>query len=167
MNTRAPADLSLETAKQQIEVTFHVDSPTAVLAWGAHIAQCSVWGTDANDKCRSAGGISGSPYHMRQIDWTLNNLGNQDRSMKASAVVAPGDLILAKEFTGDTEGYSGDFRIDYNCGPNYTGYVDVPAGSSVPVPGIPAGTQCTISETLPADPEGYEFGTPTFTPPMS
>ncbi len=84
---------------QQIVVTFTTsgspgdDARTVILAWGGHIASRIDWGY-VNGDPRSAGGISGSPYHMRLIDWNLNNLGNQDRSLQADAVVPPPDCTL-------------------------------------------------------------------------
>ncbi len=71
---------------QLINVTFIPTAETVILAWGGHIADRRDWGVDADGVPLSAGGINGSPYHMRLIDWNLNNLGNQDRSLKASAV---------------------------------------------------------------------------------
>jgi len=76
-------DLSAAKAETRVTITFTVDSTNAVLAWGGHIASRLDWGYDGDDPM-SAGGISGSPYHMRLIDWNLNNLGNQDRSLKVS-----------------------------------------------------------------------------------
>jgi hypothetical protein len=68
-------------AETVIRVEFTVTASTAVLAWGGHIGHRDDWGEG-----NSAGGISGSPYHMRLKDWNLNNLGNQDRSLSAGAV---------------------------------------------------------------------------------
>jgi hypothetical protein len=74
-------DLTAAKSETRVDITFTVDSETAVLAWGGHIASRVDWGFDNGDPM-SAGGISGSPYHMRLIDWNLNNLGNQDRSLQ-------------------------------------------------------------------------------------
>ncbi|MCI0588596.1 MAG: hypothetical protein L0323_17330, partial [Planctomycetes bacterium] len=92
-------DLTASQSETRIAVTFTVPvaSATAVLAWGGHIASRADWGFDGGGVPRSAGGISGSPYHMRIIGWSapppcnndLGNLGNQDRSMSAGAVVPP------------------------------------------------------------------------------
>jgi len=93
------ADLNAKQAAQQIYVTFTVDSASAVLAWGGHIASRADWGYDTAGIPLSAGGISGSPYHMRLIDWNLNNLGQQDRSLNAVAVFAPpepGEICVYK-----------------------------------------------------------------------
>ncbi|MEY3398722.1 MAG: hypothetical protein RL220_1316, partial [Bacteroidota bacterium] len=84
------ADWANYTTNQQQEITvyFTVTSSTAVLAWGGHIACGLDWGD------LSAGGISGSPYHMRILDWNLSNLGNQDRSLSASAVTPVQECTL-------------------------------------------------------------------------
>ncbi|MFO7723623.1 MAG: hypothetical protein R6V49_10425 [Bacteroidales bacterium] len=63
-------------------IKFTPSSSTAILAWGGHIATSITFGDG-----ESAGGINGSPYHTRLIDWNLNNLGNQDRSLSAASVV--------------------------------------------------------------------------------
>jgi hypothetical protein len=73
--------LTAAQSETQMSVTFTVDSPTAVLAWGGHIATAGDWGAG-----NSATNVSGAPYHMRLGSWTLNNLGNTDRSLSAGAV---------------------------------------------------------------------------------
>lgn len=88
-------DLNATQSEATINVTFTPSSATAVLAWGGHIGSRADWGF-ANGVPMSAGGVSGSPYHMRLKDWVnntappeLKNLGNQDRSLSADAVVPP------------------------------------------------------------------------------
>ncbi|HCY42787.1 MAG TPA: hypothetical protein DHV48_15800 [Prolixibacteraceae bacterium] len=79
------------TSSTRFRVKFTPTQSTVILAWGGHVARGLDWGAG-----NSAGGINGSPYHTRLIDWNLNNLGNQDRSM-AAAVVLSGptcDLIV-------------------------------------------------------------------------
>lgn len=93
-----PADLSESNVEQQFTVSFTATSSTAVLAWGGHIARQFDWGAELDGTPRSAGGISGSPYHMRTIDWSINNLGNQDRSLSAAAVAAPVECLLPEDF---------------------------------------------------------------------
>ena len=88
-------DLTAAQSSTSIAVTFTLDSETAVLAWGGHIGSRLDWGFDAGVP-RSAGGISGSPYHMRSISWNLNNLGNEDRSLSAQAVFAPPSVTVEK-----------------------------------------------------------------------
>src|SRR4030042_3119214 len=68
-------DLTDSHAETRIDIIFTADSATAVLAWGGHIASRLDWGFDGLTP-RSASGIRGSPYHMRQISWTIGNLGN-------------------------------------------------------------------------------------------
>jgi hypothetical protein len=89
------ADLTAGQSEQQISITFTANGPTAVFAWGGHIGSRLDWEYDINGDPLSAGGISGSPYHMRLIGWTLNNLGNQDRSLSAAAVVGPPSCDVA------------------------------------------------------------------------
>jgi len=69
--------------QRSVIVNFTVTNPTAVIAWGGHIATQIDWGAG-----NSAGAISGSPYHMRLLTLDGAQLGNQDRSLKSS-VVAP------------------------------------------------------------------------------
>ncbi len=94
---------SLNAAQSEttINVVFHVNSANAVLAWGGHIASRIDWGAT-----NSAAGISGSPYHMRLVDWSLNNLGNQDRSLSGGAI-APFCQIAGVDTTcaGATQQY--------------------------------------------------------------
>ncbi|MUP47562.1 hypothetical protein E0K83_17635, partial [Gramella sp. BOM4] len=81
------ADLALDNSTQAIRITFTTGSSgTVLLAWGGHIASRIDWGS-TNGVPNSAGGIEGSPYHMRLLDWSLNNLGQQDRSLAAKAVI--------------------------------------------------------------------------------
>lgn len=74
-------NLNASQSETTIVITFKATSSKALLAWGGHIAGREDWG-DGN----SAGGISGSPYHMRQKSWNIGTLGNQDRSLAAAAV---------------------------------------------------------------------------------
>jgi len=79
--------------RQCIQIRFIPSGADAVLAWGGHIAWRGEWGAG-----QSAGGISGSPYHMRLID--LNGQGgNQDRSLSANAVNGPASLKIIKAVT--------------------------------------------------------------------
>lgn len=95
-------DLTASQSETQISVTFTASSSTVVLAWGGHIATREDWGYNATGIPMSAGGISGSPYHMRLINWSLNNLGNQDRSLSAVAVYTPpGSITIIKDTTLD------------------------------------------------------------------
>ena len=74
-------DLSAAQSEARVDVTFNATSSTVVMAWGGHIAKSSDW--DGN----GAAAVSGSPYHMRLKAWTAGNVGNQDRSLSAAAVL--------------------------------------------------------------------------------
>ena len=68
--------------KRSLVVTFSASSPTVLLAWGGHVASQIDWGLG-----NSASAISGSPYHMRLLTLDDSQLGNQDRSIKAAAIL--------------------------------------------------------------------------------
>lgn len=78
-----------------IRISFTAEDDSVVLAWGGHIASRLDWGfSSTTGEALSAAGISGSPYHMRQI--SMNTcagvnipIGNQDRSLSAAAVFPP------------------------------------------------------------------------------
>ena len=78
----------------RVQIRFKVTDATkpVVLAWGGHIASRADWGFDGDDPL-SAGGIHGSPYHMRLIELCLEGEtcqgGNQDRSLQAAAIFVP------------------------------------------------------------------------------
>jgi len=84
--TQADMSLATKSSESQVKVRFVPAGPRAVLAWGGHIASRWDWGFNADGTPRSAGGISGSSYHMRLVGWNLGSLGNQDRSMSTDAV---------------------------------------------------------------------------------
>lgn len=75
-------DVTQAQSEARIVVTYTATSPTVVLAWGGHIARSADWGGNG------AAQISGSPYHMRLKAWSAGNVGNQDRSLAAAAVLA-------------------------------------------------------------------------------
>ena len=101
--------LTATKEETSIDVSFVSTNATAVLAWGGHIAAQFDHGQG-----NSASSISGSPYHMRTLDWTLNSLGNQDRSLKASAVVVPGRIIIIKDAVPND---AQDFMFNLSGGP--------------------------------------------------
>src|SRR5262245_7470588 len=86
--TQGDVGLGVSSAETQVKVRFTASSANAVLAWGGHLASRWDWGFNADGTPRSAGGISGSSYHMRLVNWNLNNLGSQDRSLSTDAVIA-------------------------------------------------------------------------------
>jgi uncharacterized repeat protein (TIGR01451 family) len=69
------------TGQRSVIVTFTAANSTVLLAWGGHIATQVDWGAG-----NSAGAISGSPYHMRLLSIDDVQLGNQDRSLKATTI---------------------------------------------------------------------------------
>lgn len=97
--------------------------------------------------------------------YTLTDL-QYDDTVDAGYTRDLGRLVLAKALTGGPAGYTGPFTIAYDCndGTAHDGTVSVNAGSSSTISGIPTGTSCVVSETLPTAPLGYTFGTPTFSP---
>jgi len=85
-------------AKTSIDITFTTTSSNVVIAWGGHISTRLDWGFDA-----SAVNISGSPYHMRNLSISgpnAPNLGNQDRSLTASAIFYPALVKIIKSVEG-------------------------------------------------------------------
>ncbi len=90
-----PCGVSNESLVRCVKITF---TPTPgfdrpVMAWGGHIAWRGEWGSG-----QSAGGISGSPYHMR-LEALNGQGGNQDRSLSAQGVDGPGSLRIVKAVT--------------------------------------------------------------------
>ena len=72
-----------------VQVTFTTSAGgDLVLAWGGHIASQQNWGVGT-----SAINISGSPYHQRIVQIDTTSIGNQDRSLKASAVLVPPVIV--------------------------------------------------------------------------
>jgi len=97
-------ELAAKQSEATMAITFEPTVPTAVLAWGGHIAKSIVWGAG-----QAATGIQGSPYHMRLKNWNLGNLGNQDRSLSASAVLPTGNIVVKKVTVG------ADGTFDYSA----------------------------------------------------
>ncbi len=80
-----------------------------------------------------------------------------------------GSLTITKEFNAQASGYTGTFDITYSCvnGADKVkeGSLALAAGKSETISGLPTGTVCTVTEpTLPANPSGWTFNPPTFTP---
>jgi uncharacterized repeat protein (TIGR01451 family) len=103
---------TLDSSDQRtVTVTFTTSDPTVLIAWGGHIASQIDWGLG-----NSAGAISGASYHMRLQDLDDTVIGNQDRSLKASAVLpvptvfttqaSSGQITLGQSVT-DTAALSG------------------------------------------------------------
>ncbi|HTK04889.1 MAG TPA: hypothetical protein VL500_04855, partial [Candidatus Eisenbacteria bacterium] len=95
--------LTAATSSTRVQIEFTASDPTVVFAWGGHIGSSTDWGTG-----NAAGGISGSPYHMRLISINGGG-GNQDRSLSAGAVApppppAPATLTVTKVVVNDDGG---------------------------------------------------------------
>ncbi len=80
-----------------------------------------------------------------------------------------GSLQIIKEFNAQQSGYTGTFDINYTCvdgaDPVRNGTVQLAAGQSTTITGLPTGTVCTVDEpTLPANPTGWTFNQPTYSP---
>lgn len=102
--SQAPITIGGADAETRIRIRFVANDDSVMLAWGGHIASRLDWGYSLKQgklTPLSAGGISGSPYHMRQkafyrVDCGTGNnpvaisgFGNQDRSLAAAAVIPP------------------------------------------------------------------------------
>jgi hypothetical protein len=87
--------LSAAQSEARVAVTFTAVDSTVVMAWGGHIARSADW--DGN----GAAQISGSPYHMRLKEWTAGNVGNQDRSLSAAAVLAEQSTVITTIHAAD------------------------------------------------------------------
>jgi hypothetical protein len=91
------------TSETGLSIYFTATSSTVVIAWGGHIARRLDWGAG-----NSAGDISGSPYHMRVIDFQCSNVdncssGNMDRSLNANAVTVPASITIVKQATNESK----------------------------------------------------------------
>ncbi len=80
-------DATTGSTQTRLKIVFKAsDGKTALIAWAGHIAAEYDWGQG-----RGATGVSGSPYHTRIISID-GKPGNQDRSLKATAVIIPPPL---------------------------------------------------------------------------
>ena len=77
-----------------------------------------------------------------------------------------GSLQISKVFDPLTSGFAGTFSINYACTDGtHSGTVSLAAGASTTIVGIPAGTQCSVTEpSLPTPTVGWAFGTPSISP---
>ena len=85
-----------------IKVYFTAVGSTVVLSWGGHVGSQADWGAG-----NSASSISGSPYHMRVLDFACSSVancgaGNEDRSMANTAVLPPVTTTTAPVATTTT-----------------------------------------------------------------
>jgi hypothetical protein len=129
----------------RIRVVFTVPAGSdgnVVLGWGGHIAREQDWGTN-----NSAGGISGSPYHMRlkglcsgsvALGTLCDSGGNQDRALAAAAVFAPPPPAVSSTLTGAVL----SAKVEQGTVVHDTANIDTTSPSSL----IPAGS--TVSFQL-------------------
>jgi len=118
------------TMETTLSITFTADAPTAVIAWGGHLATTPEWAP----RTTAAVAVNGSPYHMR-LSALFNvtddddiNLGNLDRSLNADAIeVEPAELAITKTASvtdvepGGTFSYT--ITVDNNGGGEATNVV--------------------------------------------
>ncbi len=128
----AQGSLSTSQSATKITISFTANATTVVIAWGGHIASRLDWGFDSSNEPLSAGGINGSPYHMRLDGWSLGNLGNTDRSMSASAI-GFGNLTVIKQVVNiNGNKQPSDFLITITGNnPNPSSFPGNPNGTSV------------------------------------
>jgi hypothetical protein len=77
LNTPIGVDNS-GTIERGINLSFTANGPTAVIAWGGHLASVLDWG---QGKTFKSGGASGASYHMR-----LTTGGNRELSINTNAI---------------------------------------------------------------------------------
>jgi len=145
-------DLAAAQSETVVRITFRASSSTVIIAWGGHIASTVDW-----DAGKSATGISGSPYHMRNKDlctpvWDKQTStvilscggGNQDRSLSASAVVAPqnGTIELKKVWSGT----GGQTTLNIGTTANGSNTVSTQTGTSGGTP-LTTGAQTVTAGT--------------------
>lgn len=136
-----------------ITVYFTANAPTAVLAWGGHIASRVDWGFG-----KSAVDLSGSPYHMRLTDFRCSNVANcsagkMDLSLSSTAVVFPGTITIVKDAS-----IEGDTSFDFSASPSPLGpfvLVDDGSGSNTRVfSGLTSFQQYVVEELAE---QGWDF----------
>ncbi|HXG65727.1 MAG TPA: hypothetical protein VNO70_11520, partial [Blastocatellia bacterium] len=142
--------LTASQSSTRLRIEFNAADPTVVLAWGGHIASQADWGAG-----NSASSVSGSPYHTRIISLDGSG-GNQDRSLKAAAVIVPcgtcevsgpGSISCpgsaAQTYTAPITGICDNPQYSWSFGTNTSGatFAGGTTGSSVQVnPGNACGS---------------------------
>jgi hypothetical protein len=134
-------DPTANTSEARMRITFTPHASKVVLAFGGHIASQADWGSG-----KSASAISGSPYHARVVKIDEAGVGNQDRSLSASAVLAcnvvspasacPGSIVTFSEISNDQDvSYLWSFEANSSgatiVGSNTGSSVQVNVGSAV------------------------------------
>lgn len=103
--------------------------------------------------------------------WNLGTISSEEivTCTATNVLKDTGSLTITKEFNAQGSGYTGTFDISYTCVDGADVVADgtavLAAGESKTLSGLPTGTTCTVTEpTLPANPSGWTFNPPTFTP---
>ena len=93
--------------QQSVTIPFSTTgTDPVVIAWAGHIANEINWGAG-----NAAGGISGSPYHMRVVSIDGDTTGHMDRSMKANAVApTPPTFVTDVESASEGGGFVGTIQ---------------------------------------------------------
>jgi len=153
-----PSLLSTGNTTTFVTIKFTATRDSVLLTWGGHIGSRLDWGY-LNGKPRSAGGISGSPYHMRQEDLyafdkpnpndsTKINIGNQDRSLSAAAVVPPPECVSPPSLTQCLESTGFTFTIpNPDAGTTYTWTIGSTNTVGAFLPANSTGTSVTVTHT--------------------
>ncbi|HSM37219.1 MAG TPA: DUF11 domain-containing protein, partial [Longimicrobiales bacterium] len=105
-----------------VVVTFTSTGSDVAFAWGGHLAKSSYWNGPGDPD--GAGEVSGSPWHMRTQNLTVNDVvqgaKNQDRSIQPSAIIEDPTLAISKTVVTDSisAGDTLEFKISvWNEGP--------------------------------------------------
>lgn len=99
---------------RSITVTFTANASTVVLAWGGHVAWGGDWGVG-----NSAGGISGSPYHMSQDSCSFG-CGAQDLQLAAAAVVVSAVINVVKTVITNDGSDTATFAFQFTASAGFT-----------------------------------------------
>jgi hypothetical protein len=105
------------------------------------------------------GGVAGSPVSGNSI--TL--VAGDSAVCTITNTRDLGSLKINKVFDPLTSGYAGTFAINYDCddGTTHDGTLNLLAGGTQTINGIPTGTTCVVSEpATPTNPTGWTFGAP-------
>lgn len=98
-----------DSSSTSVDLVFTAHNPTVVLSWGGHLATEVDWGVG-----KSASAISGSPYHMRLLDFRCSNVdncstGKLDRSLHLNDDCDESEEHkLAEKKTGDSDSCDDD-----------------------------------------------------------
>jgi hypothetical protein len=146
------------TIARGINLTFTANGPTAVLAWGGHIASVLDWG---QGKTFKSGGGSGASWHMRLTtggnrELSINENGIADQPASFSTQVTPQSVSIGQPvidtatLTAPSGGppVTGDVQF-FACGPSTSPPNCIQGGTAIQPPPIvlrlPVGPNGTVS----------------------